>query len=51
MTSKPVKPQPVVTLSLKPGPLTPAMRVAGKKFWARLIIQAKAEAKGRLQNE
>ncbi len=41
--NKAQQPQPKVTLSLHPGPLTPAQKQAHKRFWLKLTAAAKGK--------
>ncbi len=41
MTNKTQKPQPVVHLTITPGPVTPQMRSCWKKWWAARIAEVK----------
>ena len=43
--NKTQKPQPVVMLTITPGPVTPAQREKWRRFWAKLVAEAKSEAK------
>lgn len=40
------KPQPKITVSIRSGPASPAVRVAWSKFWRVVAVQAKAQASG-----
>ncbi len=44
--NKTQKPQPIVTLAITPGPVTPAQREKWRRFWKKLIAEVKANAKG-----
>ena len=39
------KPQPVVTLSIAPGPVTAAAMASWKKWWAAMIAEAQSEVR------
>jgi len=34
---------PEITFNIQPGPVSPAQKAAWRKFWARLISEAKGE--------
>lgn len=34
----------VVKVNIRPGPVSPAQKQASKRFWGRLIAEAKSEA-------
>ena len=38
------RPQPVVMLTITPGPVTLAQREKWRRFWAKLVAEAKSEA-------
>jgi hypothetical protein len=38
------QPQPVVTVSITPGPVTPAQKTAWRKFWLKLRAQVEQNA-------
>ncbi len=41
MTAKTDKRQPIVTLTITPGAISPVARASGIKFWRKLITEAK----------
>ena len=44
MTPK-IKPEVKVTMRIAPGPVSPAQKQAWRRFWQKLITEAKGEAK------
>ncbi len=39
--------KPVVKLDIRPGPVTPAQQAAARKFWTKVIAEAKRESQAK----